>query len=95
LHLDKAKFTELPIYTTIEPHISSENLSETDVTSTKTHDPEDEHEEVELISNNYFESILDLTKPLNANNSDIYDKNDDNIPNDVKLTKDMVIRFEK
>lgn len=101
MHLDKATFTQLPIYKAIEPQISSETLSETDITSTKTHDIEDQHEEIELISENYFESILNLPKPLNANNTDTNDKNDindkhdNNILNDVTLTKEMVIRFEK
>jgi len=92
LHLDKAKFTKLPSYTAIEPQSSNENFSKTDITSAESRDLQvDEREEVELESKNYFESVFNLTKPLNANSND---NKDNNILNDVILTKDMVIRFE-
>jgi len=95
LHLDKSKFTKLPPYTTIEPQASNEHFSKTDITSLESHDLLDHREEVELECKNYFESVFNLTTPLNANGNDNNYKNDNNIPNDVTLTKDMVIRFEK
>jgi len=69
-------------------------LSKTDLISTKSHGPKDQSEEVNLIPQNYFESVLNLTKPLNANNNN-NNKNDNRILNDEALTKDIVIRFEK
>jgi len=91
LYLDEAKLTILPRHTTIEQQILSENLTKTDIISTKSHDLEDQNEEVE----NFFESVSNLTKVLNSNNNDNNIKNDSHILNDEAMTKDMVIRFEK
>lgn len=95
MHLDKAKFTKLPSYTIIESQTSNENFSETDIASAESHDLVDHREEVELKCKDYFESVFSLTTPLNTNSNDNNNKNDKDIPNDVTLTKDMVIRFEK
>ncbi|XP_060880090.1 uncharacterized protein LOC132952003 [Metopolophium dirhodum] len=85
---NKAKFTKLPSYPAIEPQSSNENFSKTDITSAESHDLMNQREEVELECKNYFESVFNLTKPLNGNSND---KKDNNILNDVTLTKDMVI----
>lgn len=95
MHLDKAKFTKLPSYTIIEPQISNEHFSKTDITSAESHNVENQSEEMELMSKNYLETIFNLPKPLNANINNNNDQNDISILNDVTLTKDMVIRFEK
>jgi len=63
------------------------HIKNKDIISTKSHDLEDQREEVELGSEN-FESVLNLMKPLDTNNKE------KNIPNDVE-TKDMIMRFEK
>ncbi|XP_008184128.1 uncharacterized protein LOC100572040 [Acyrthosiphon pisum] len=87
---NKSKFTKLPSSTTIEPQTSNENFSKTDITSVESHDLVDHREEVELECKNYFESVFNLTEPLNANSIDNNEKND-RIPNDLTLTKEMVI----
>jgi len=72
-----------------------EHFSKTDITSVESHDLESQNEEMDLMSKNYFESVFNLTKPLNANINDNNDQNAINTLNDATLTKDMVIRSEK
>lgn len=91
MYLDEEKLTILPIYTTIEQQILSENLTKTDIIFTKSHGLEDQNEKEE----NFFESGSNLMKVLNANNNDNNIKNDSHLLNYEAMTKDMVIRFEK
>jgi len=60
-----------------------------DIISTKSHDLEDQREEVVLVTEN-FESDLNLIKP-----SDTINNKEKNIPIDMEPTKDMIIRFNK
>jgi len=62
------------------------HIKKKDITSTKSHDLDDQREAMELESES-FESVL--TKPLYANNKH------KSILNDVEMTKDVVMRFEK
>ncbi|KAL5232881.1 hypothetical protein ACI65C_000291 [Semiaphis heraclei] len=84
---DEEKLTILPIYTTIEQQILSENLTKTDIIFTKSHGLEDQNEKEE----NFFESGSNLMKVLNANNNDNNIKNDSHLLNYEAMTKDMVI----
>jgi len=63
------------------------HIKNKDIISTKSHDLEDQREEIELASRN-FESVSSLIKPLDANNEE------KDIPNDVE-SKDMIIRFDE
>jgi len=61
--------------------LKNENLSKNYIKPTKSLDLEDQCKDVE--------HILNLTKPISTNNKEKI------IPNDVDLTKEMVIRFVK
>lgn len=87
MNLDNAECKELTIYTTIEPQILKENLSDIDITFTKLYDLEYQQNEVELRSNN-FDSVISLTEPLHTNNED------NSILNNITLTTDIVTRFK-
>jgi len=63
------------------------HIKNKDVISIRSHDLEDQRDEMELVSEN-FESVLSLMKPLDTNNK--YK----NIPNDVE-SKGIIIRFDK
>jgi len=65
------------------------HIKNKDIISTKSHDTEDQREEVEMVTEN-FDSDLNLTQPLDANNKE------KNILNDVEQTKDnMIMRYDK
>ncbi|XP_025202182.1 uncharacterized protein LOC112599479 [Melanaphis sacchari] len=60
------------------------HIKNKDLISIKSHDLENQREEMDLVSDN-FESVLNLMQPLDVNNKE------KNILNDVKPTKDIVI----
>ncbi|XP_026820290.1 uncharacterized protein LOC113558908 [Rhopalosiphum maidis] len=60
------------------------HIKNKDIISTKSHDTEDQREEMELVPEN-FESVFNLMQPLDKNNKE------KNILNDLEQTNDMVI----
>jgi len=65
------------------------HIKNKDIISIKSHDTEDQREEMELVTEN-FDSDLNLMQPLDTNNRE------KNLLNDVERTKDnTVMRYEK